>query len=445
VTRSFQYMVAMFLIVALTMAVCGGSETPGSDESAISETLEFVASSPGIMPSSFEKMLGYIADTPESRDSLQITDIAELRVGFGIVVPGDEATFEQTTDYMLEVMVGAYKTVGIQLTNNIGTGGGVETFLSGFKRSNFRATETTRDSLGFDVRNVDQVATFGDYQFGGEILLGSFTPEITDEHLAAYEDCVPHDVVTHSNVGYYAWGEDLKQSLKLRIAKPAYDNLGRGGRIVVMDGMAARTFSHDPMKQIIDASKDVQPSLADDPDYVMAAMLLASYGAMNVRFTGNPSSVESSIARIEEAWGSGLEKVVSIEEMRAQFAQSNLVQRYKVAAVGSAFPESEGGAPDTYAVLIYSSETEAIENASQLKKRIEEDEYFREANQPNRRPDDPYISRMWLEKLTDYEVWSEGNAVILRVNAECFGNALEQPMLWDGGNPIIIHNLLVTE
>jgi hypothetical protein len=328
--------------------------------------------------------------------------VAKIRAELGIESLGSDATFEEVSQNIMDVMSDARKMAGINFRTSIG-GDGFEEWLSGFNAIAYEATETTAGSLGFDIRNVDQFAIFGDRMFGGEVLLGKFDPEVT---------------------------------------KAAFYHFGRGGRILVMDGMAARTLSHDPMQQIIDASTDVQPSLADDPNYIMAANLLTKFGTAGALFSGDSENVEQAIARLEDMWGDGLATLATADEVRDQFAQAHLIEAYEVAALGTAFPAGEGESPNTYTVLIYTSEDAATKNAAQLKLRIDEDDNLIGFNHPQARQSE--VPARWSEQFTSYEVWSEGNALILRVTSDRFGDNVVMQLLPSSGDPFI-HRLLVTE
>jgi hypothetical protein len=54
------------------------------------------------------------------------------------------------------------------------------------------------------------------------------------------------------------------------------------------------------------------------------------------------------------------------------------------------------------------------------------------------------VPARWSEQFTSYEVWPEGNALILRVTSDRFGDNVVMQLLPSSGDPFI-HRLLVTE
>lgn len=389
-------------------------------------------------PSSLERILKFIPDIPESRLSLNVYDIAKMRSELGISAPfGDQADPELVLEYKISLMTRAYEAIGAQLTSNLGSGSG-ETWLSGFVRISADADGTTYDSLGFDSRNVDLIASFGDEPWFREVLLGSYSSDITERKLAACVDCEPYDLVDYTGGTYYAWGADFKQSLSKRFAKPAFDQLGRGGRIFVGDGWATRTLSNEHMEQILNPAT---ANLADDPDYVLAAQVLSKYGAATASFSTASVTVKSYIKRMQDAWDNGLPRVVSNDELEQQFSGIHLLLPYKITAIGKAFPETEGERSSTYAVLIHPSEQDATENAERLVQRIEEDPYLFGINLPGDGMSDEDRPATWGDFFTEYDVWTEGSALILRTTTE----RAWQILRWVAEDPTFIHSLFIAE
>ncbi|MDA1279734.1 MAG: hypothetical protein O3B95_06775 [Chloroflexi bacterium] len=412
-----------------------------SGDSEVAPNLGSSGESPQII-SPFELMLGHLPDNEESRQEVQVVDVMRLRDGFGITRPGDDATSDEVFEHVIEMLEQSFNILGTQITRHLGTRG-TDLWLSGLR--GIDTNETTYDSLGFDARSIDQIGAFGDHTYGREILLGSFDPKTTSDHLAACDDCLPHDVVSHSEVDYYAWGEDFKQSLHLRLAKPAFDDLGRGGRILIKDGLAAWTLSNELMEQIIDASAGLQPSLADDPAYLLAAELLWKYGAVNAKFVGVNLSAGAAPVHVQEAWDNGLTRNTTIEEVEKQLAEAHLLLPFEVAAAGIAFPSEPGGVPPTYVVLVHTSEKEAEENSERLRQRIESDTRLYGSVVGRPALSDGGTTTTWGEYFNNYEVWTEGTAVVLKVTAGQRGGNLVNQLVWDLGSPFLVHVLIVTE
>jgi len=394
-------------------------------------------------PGSFERILAHIPDVPDSRDSLVVIDIAKVREELEIDRPSDTATADQIAEYQIAMHQGANAKDGIGTGLIRGDGR-----LSGWVQSSGKNESTTYDTLGIDSRNVDQYALFGSSPtFASEVLLGEYSPDTTAERLAACDDCEPHEVVQHGSTDseYYVWSEDFEQDLRKRLAKPAFDHFGRGGRIFVQGGMATRTLSNEHIDQIIDASLNVEPSLADDPNYASAAVILANNEVAIASFTSRITTVNSSIEALEKAWEHGLQKGVTSEEVVQQFSKAHLLLPWKMAAIGTAFPDADGESPATYAVLVHSSESDAKQNAIRLEERIEQDEYLLTYNLPGGSGLNNGEIIGWVDFLTDYSVWVEGNAVVLKATGTEIGHNIARAILSHSDDVFFVHTLLTAE
>ena len=72
-------------------------------------------------------------------------------------------------------------------------------------------------------------------------------------------------------IKFYSWGEDLAVDIKKIYAPPAFDRLGRGGRIAVLDEYVFRTLETRGMKRLIDVSLGRRDSLADVDEFRLLA------------------------------------------------------------------------------------------------------------------------------------------------------------------------------
>lgn len=402
------------------------------------------ASGPGgspvpTLPSAFEVMLTHIPDIAASRESLTMSDIAKMREALEIEAPEETASADEIFEYKVALWKGTRATLGDRPIDQ-------DSWLSGITQPDPDYANASRYSLGFGPREVDQVALFGERDRNdSEVVLGAFSPTITSERLSSCDDCQLYETISHSGHDIYVWSDNYEQNLRMRLAKPTFDQFGRGGRVFVQDGMATRTLSNEHMEQIIDASFDNIPSLGDDPGYVLAAKMLAKYDVVKARFLAVSITVEFSIQQLEEAWQNGLRKLATTEELEQQFERAHKLLPYDVAAVGIAFSTSEGALANTYVVLIHSSEKDAIQNAERLEKRITEDPYLLVYNLPTGRDPADDTTITWAEYFNDYEVSTDGKAVILRVTAEQSGRNLSRALLWLQDEPFLIHNLLITE
>lgn len=386
-------------------------------------------------------MLGRIPDNGDSRQAVRIIDIAKIRDELGIVAPGPDATSEDVLEYLTTLYVDSKAELGASINSRA--------WLSGLNSYADQIHELTYRTLGLDVRNVDQIGIFGDDEgHARELLLGSYSPGVTAERLADCDDCIPHDIVEYSNTEYYAWGEDFRNNLRERLSPPAHDGLGRGGRIYIDEGFVARTLANEYIEQIIDTSAGEQPSLFDDPAYVLAAKILAEHGAITARFTGRVNTVESSLEQMEDVWANGLFKVTTIEEIEEQFSVAHLLLPWEVAVVGTVPPTSEDAPFNTYAVLVHSNEEDAAKNFDRLTQRIEQDTFLFGDIVPNDSFDlnnGKPEAATWGEYFNDYEVSIEGKAVIVWVTAESYGEGLSRALMWQPDHRVHIHYLFVAE
>ena len=81
--------------------------------------------------------------------------------------------------------------------------------------------------------------------------------------------------------------------MKDRFALPAYDQLGRGGRIAVQKGLAYRTVETPGMQLLIDTAQKQHASLADNRDYALLAEGLSQLGAFTAFLSSEGQSYES--------------------------------------------------------------------------------------------------------------------------------------------------------
>jgi hypothetical protein len=159
------------------------------------------------------------------------------------------------------------------------------------------APPSSRPALGFDARDID-AAVFA----GSDGALGDpfahfeavIAPGIDREHalqlLSECADCLEHDIGSHLSVEFLTWGEDAQVSLSGGFAMPLHDTFGRGGRLLLGDGFAARSLTTDAMHSVIDAKFNGN-NLGDDPDYVLAARSAEQLGAASLAMSDRSYSL----------------------------------------------------------------------------------------------------------------------------------------------------------
>ena len=151
--------------------------------------------------------------------------------------------------------------------------------------TDYVVSASTFSTMGFDPRNVDIAAAGGKEPFVLEALVGRYDPEITRAKLAQCADCMPHEEFLHRGYAYYSWGEDFKGKLQERLSPPAYDFVGRGGRISVQQGRVLRAVYADGIHSLIDAAAEAGNSLWDSEDMRLVAQAMADMGAYAVSYT----------------------------------------------------------------------------------------------------------------------------------------------------------------
>ena len=112
-----------------------------------------------------------------------------------------------------------------------------------------------------------------------DVIRGRFDPQATDKALESCSECETPSREEYGGVSYYSWGEDYADNLQLRFAPPAFDEIGRGGRIAVLDEYVFRTLGASDMEALIDASLNEGASLADVEEFRLLAGGMSRLGA----------------------------------------------------------------------------------------------------------------------------------------------------------------------
>ena len=290
----------------------------------------------------YEELLSLVPNTPETRSWVLMTDYALIRELFDVDLPGPEVDEDQLKEFLIALS---------EATDNAMPQG---PFISGFK-SIFETV--SRDYLGFDVRNVDQSVEAGQPPGVLEAVRGRFDPEGTDRALRECAECPPPDRTSHLGVAFYSWGEDYHVDLRRILEPPAFDRLGRGGRIAVQEGYVFRTLATDDMKALIEASLGRWRSLGDLEELRLLARAMASLGAYSTLLT-------DLTQRLEEAATMGLD-----DEALRSLRESPSLRPYLAFATGVG--QDAGGAYMALA-LVHVDAASAEQNVGLLRRRIEE-------------------------------------------------------------------------
>jgi hypothetical protein len=382
---------ATLAVLALLLVAACASGEPERDEGVITE------------------MLGLIPNDAPWRRGVAVGDVAAVREMLGVERPGDlddEAAF---IEYVSALFVG-----NDDLPNALP----MLTFLGFDAGELYVGSRNYLRSFGFDFGDVDQLVSTGSpprQLYGAR---GRFDPDAVADRLAACAECPPGTRVDYGGQRYYAWSDDFRQSLTQRLTPPAFDTLGRGGRIAVMDEFVLRANWTEGIEQMIDATRRTGPlgSLADDPDFGLVAKGLDDLGALAAFMT----DVTQGPERAEEMVGQVLQSDQRAPMERAWFPppEEPVLRPYVVAGIGPAVDED---GQYSALVLVHESAAEAQANAELLPRRIAG------AASAFDRP-------AWSEIFTDVETEVDGRVLKakLRGSAVWFG-------LLDGATPLFLH------
>jgi len=311
-----------------------------------------VACGGGTETSGFLALLEVIPDNAQTRGWLQVNDYQRFREAFDIQLPGPEADQEALMDYLLRP---------IDMPQFYGS------FISGYGQTAPQALERRR-YLGFDLRDIHRNAEAGLPPEVLEVVQGDFDPDVTARALAACAECEAHEESERHGIKFYSWGEDRAVSLQKRLAPPAFDRLGRGGRIAVLDEFVFRTLETAVMSKLIDTSLGRRDSLADVDEFRLLAAGLDELNAYSGLLTNKTQSLDETITDLLGAAGESYTQQ-QLDALRAKVEAEPLLRPYDAFATGAG-RDSRG--QYMAVVLVHSSERAARRNVELLRRRMEE-------------------------------------------------------------------------
>ena len=224
---------------------------------------------------------------------------------------------------------------------------------------------STFSTMGFDARNVDIAASGGKQPFVLEVVMGEYDPEITQERLAECADCMPQEEFRHRGYAYYSWGEDFKGKLQERFAPPAFDALGRGGKVSVQKGRVLRAVYTEGIHSLIDAAAGAADAHWDSEDMRMVAQAMADLGAYAVAYT----EADMSLAMLTPLYDRPRPDQPEYSVSRMTAPPALLPFR----AIGSGWGlTSLDKPPHAFLVIVHDSDETARANAERLAARLEE-------------------------------------------------------------------------
>ena len=321
---------ALFATLALTGAACAGFDPPATRAGSAQAALD---------ASVFEELLNKVPDSPYTRASTLVSDYARYREVFAIPLPGPEAGQDALEEYTRRMRPAT-------------AAGGMLYFVfyAGAVRHMDRA-----EYLGFNMRNVDQIAS-ASFLSGSEsleIVRGRFDPKATAQALAECSECEPGLQQEHRGISFYSWGPDFDQDPEKVLALPAFDPLGRGGRIAVFDDYVFRTLGTNDMEILIDLYQGEGRSLAENEDFLLLAKGLDELQPYVSLFS------EDTLGPVD----------MVNPEVRRQLRGQRLLRRYRAFATGQG---KDKNGRYMALVLVHRDAESAKENVELLMRRIQE-------------------------------------------------------------------------
>jgi hypothetical protein len=255
--------------------------------------------------------------------------------------------------------------------------------------------EYFHDYLAFDFRNIDQSVLTGMPPGRLEIVRGRFDPDATDRALGACSECPPPLREEHLGVSFYSWGVDDTWNLSMKLAPPAFDQVGRGGRIAVQGDQIFRTLETPEMKALIEASLGKRRTLADVEEFRLLANWISKLGAYAVLLSDQTWTLEDILQAYSEG-GSSPEK---LSHIRQELEEGPLLRPYQTVAMGGGYDEDGGYMA---LVLVHADTAAAEENVGLLQWRIQETTRLSDG-QP------------WAERIDSVEISTEGRVLLAKL------------------------------
>lgn len=330
-------------------------------------------SDPKRSASVYEQLLGLIPDTAGTRSSVLINDYALVRDVFGVSIPGPDADENALLKYRNDVL------------RSFGEARRVPAFspwISGYDRGPLRSF---RRYLGFDLRDVDQTVLAGVPPQELEIIRGRFNPEATEQVLRQCTECTPPLLQQHQGITFYSWGGDREQDLDKGNAPPAYDRLGRGGRIAVSDKHVFRTLETDGMKAIIESTVGQRRSLVDVEEFRLLARGMHELDAFAVAFSDQAQGLKQSLQ--------------FYTQHREALERSPLLRPYRAFAIGEG---RDAGGQYMALALVHPDADSAADNVTILQQRLREAKSLQ-------------TGAYWSDLVSSTEISTQGRVLVAKL------------------------------
>ncbi len=372
-------------IAVLAILLTGCSVEPDPNPSNGTDSSTTTSSEQG---GPFFDLMKLIPLTEDSRSILSFNGYRLAREANGIQAPAEDASDQDLEEYLRELG---------------STGLAAGPWISGYTRESM--TQLEQKYLGFGVVDVERSILAGEPPYTLEAVSGRFDPETTDASLAACAECDKPEVQEHLGVKFYSWGADYTPDLKKRLQPPAYDVLGRGGRIAVLDSVVFRTLGTAGMRSLIRTYGGNRDSLADDPDLALAAGALQKLGAYSALLVGDVERFTDPLDSLLSA-----EEQAQLQKMRDQLQMEAGTTSEKYSVLGAGVAKDSDGFV-TILVFVYEDEGAASRKVQDFEERL--------ANGQSMLTGQP-----WTEYFPESEVWNDGRALIARLRTE-------HPRIWE--------------
>lgn len=249
------------LSVALLASACGGGDDGGSDDSPLL------------------RLLGAIPDTPEAASYVSYTNYQAYYDEFDAGSPPENASSEEFAQWAFSAL-----SPGGDAPPLIG--------YSEFVINAFNEGQAYQDELGLDPGGIDQAIEAGRPPATYEVLLGDFDAGRIDDAVHTEPNFSGLlEEASYEDMDYYTWGDDFAQDFA---HTTPVRNLGRGGRLALVDDRFMWCLWTEGMTGMIDAANDATDSLADREDMRAMAEKLDALGVYSAEFV-DPSATETDV------------------------------------------------------------------------------------------------------------------------------------------------------
>ncbi len=356
--------------------------------------------------SAYEGLLSLIPDSPETRKEVFINDYALARRLFDIPLPGPGDGDEALREFYDWIPPMGYDpenpTPVIQF--------GATSFFGPVNHIQY--LRDNLQHLAFDVRNLDQSISTGVPPGRMDIEQGRFDTQAADRALEACSECAPLIREEYKGVAYYAWGEDgLSQEPDKKWAPPAFDRLGRGGRIAVFEEYLVRANTSAGIRSIIDAMLNETSSLANVEEFRLLGEAMSELGAYVMMLSDDVEAhTVDGLARQSLGDGASRSDMDAFKQQVSEAVGDELLRAYVAYATGAGL--DEGGAYMALA-LAHADPAAAEENVERLRMSIETGMSL-------------YYGQPWTDSIDvgASEFSSKGSVLLAKLRGDFFGNWL---------------------